>query len=97
MLRKVLKMDDDTFLVMPNVINNLSSLDCSKAIYWGTTQGANEGAPTYAIACLLKVDLTANYIRHVWEVYAWPLLRNVMASRFVDRLIKCHFGMVSRN
>jgi len=56
----VMKMDDDTFLVMPNVIRNLASLDCNKAIYWGTTQGS-------------AAHLFGRYMRGLCYGLSWPL------------------------
>lgn len=56
----VMKMDDDTFLVMPNVIKDLEGLNCSESIYWGTSQGAN-------------IDFFGPYMRGLCYALSWPL------------------------
>ncbi|POW19594.1 hypothetical protein PSHT_04477, partial [Puccinia striiformis] len=38
----VIKSDDDTFLVIPNLLKVFKDLDCQKNIYWGTSQGASK-------------------------------------------------------
>lgn len=55
-----MKMDDDTFLVMPNVIKDLAALNCSESIYWGTSQGAN-------------IDFFGPYMRGLCYALSWPL------------------------
>ncbi|KAL7418040.1 hypothetical protein BDY24DRAFT_335088 [Mrakia frigida] len=57
----VMKADDDTFLVMPNVIRAFQELDCSKNIYWGTTAGATYYFPTY--------------MRGLGYALSWPLAK----------------------
>lgn len=66
-----MKMDDDTFLVMPNVIRNLSGLDCNKSIYWGTTQGANEG-------------MFGRYMRGLCYGMSWPLASWIGTANITD-------------
>ncbi|EJT49571.1 hypothetical protein A1Q1_01286 [Trichosporon asahii var. asahii CBS 2479] len=39
--RFVMKADDDTYLVMPNVVRTLQSLNCKKNVYWGTSAGSS--------------------------------------------------------
>lgn len=46
----VMKLDDDTFLVMPNVIRNFTTLDCARSVYWGTEQGAARGEHTSSLS-----------------------------------------------
>lgn len=55
-----MKMDDDTFLVMPNVIKDLAALNCSESIYWGTSQGAN-------------LEFFGPYMRGLCYGLSWPL------------------------
>ncbi|EGF97964.1 family 31 glycosyltransferase [Melampsora larici-populina 98AG31] len=43
----VMKSDDDTFLVIPNLIKEFQNLDCGSNIYWGTSQGSNPLFPAY--------------------------------------------------
>ncbi|BEI86425.1 hypothetical protein CcaverHIS002_0607120 [Cutaneotrichosporon cavernicola] len=38
--RFVMKADDDTLLIMPNVVSSFIDLDCSRNYYWGTSQGS---------------------------------------------------------
>jgi hypothetical protein len=56
----VMKMDDDSFLVMPNVVRDFVSHDCSQAVYWGTMQGAS-------------IDFFGPYMRGLCYAMSWPL------------------------
>jgi len=61
--RFAMKSDDDTFLVLPNLLQVISSLDCGQNIYLGTSWGA----------C---IDLCYPfYMRGMAYGLSWPLIR----------------------
>ncbi|EJU02954.1 hypothetical protein DACRYDRAFT_14925 [Dacryopinax primogenitus] len=61
--RFAMKTDDDTFLVLPNLLSVISSLDCSQNIYFGTSWGA----------CI--TDCYPFYMRGMAYGLSWPLIR----------------------
>ncbi|KZO96783.1 glycosyltransferase family 31 protein [Calocera viscosa TUFC12733] len=61
--RFAMKTDDDTFLVLPNLLNAISSLDCSQNIYFGTSWGA----------CIQ--NCYPFYMRGMAYGLSWPLIR----------------------
>ncbi|KAI5453389.1 hypothetical protein NCC49_005868 [Naganishia albida] len=58
--RFVLKADDDTLLVMPNLIQEFKDLDCSKNVYWGTSAGRSK--------------YFGDYFRGLAYGMSWPLV-----------------------
>ncbi|KAJ9127215.1 hypothetical protein QFC24_001453 [Naganishia onofrii] len=58
--RFVLKADDDTILVMPNLIQAFKDLDCSKNVYWGTSAGRSK--------------YFGDYFRGLAYGMSWPLV-----------------------
>jgi len=58
--RFVLKADDDTILVMPNIISAFKDLDCSKNVYWGTSAG--------------RSHYFGDYFRGLAYGMSWPLV-----------------------
>ncbi|ODO01524.1 hypothetical protein I350_06344 [Cryptococcus amylolentus CBS 6273] len=57
--RFVVKADDDTILVMPNLIAAFKDLDCSKNVYWGTSAG--------------RSHFFGDYFRGLAYAMSWPL------------------------
>ncbi|KAG0144960.1 hypothetical protein CROQUDRAFT_659264 [Cronartium quercuum f. sp. fusiforme G11] len=64
--RFVMKADDDTFLVIPNLIKAFQDLDCNMNIYWGTSQGSN--------------PLFDPYFRGLGYAMSWPLVEWIGSS-----------------
>ncbi|KAL7416438.1 hypothetical protein BDY24DRAFT_438946 [Mrakia frigida] len=62
----VMKADDDTLLVMPNVLAALGSMDCSLNIYWGTSAGATH--------------YFDRYFRGLGYALSWPLVKWIGSS-----------------
>ncbi|OAV97793.1 hypothetical protein PTTG_25967 [Puccinia triticina 1-1 BBBD Race 1] len=62
----VIKSDDDTFLVIPNLIKAFKDLDCQKNIYWGTSQGSS--------------NLFDPYFRGLGYGLSWPLVEWIGTS-----------------
>lgn len=62
----VMKADDDTFLVIPNLIREFQNLSCDSNIYWGTTQGSN--------------PLLPSYFRGLAYALSWPLVEWIGSS-----------------
>ncbi|RXK41661.1 hypothetical protein M231_01161 [Tremella mesenterica] len=58
--RFIMKADDDTILVMPNVISAFKDLDCSRNIYWGTSAGRSQ--------------YFHEYFRGLAYAMSWPLV-----------------------
>ena len=58
--RFVMKADDDTILVMPNVISAFRDLDCATNIYWGTSAG--------------RSAYFNDYFRGLAYAMSWPLV-----------------------
>ncbi|WVQ80546.1 hypothetical protein IAT38_002651 [Cryptococcus sp. DSM 104549] len=58
--RFVMKADDDTILVMPNIISAFKNLDCSKNVYWGTSAGRSR--------------YFGDYFRGLAYAMSWPLV-----------------------
>ncbi|ORY31443.1 hypothetical protein BCR39DRAFT_526792 [Naematelia encephala] len=58
--RFVMKADDDTILVMPNVISAFKDLDCSTNVYWGTSAG--------------RSGYFGDYFRGLAYAMSWPLV-----------------------
>ncbi len=54
-----MKADDDTFLVMPNLVSSFIDLDCSKNYYWGTSAG--------------RSGYFDDYFRGLAYALSWPL------------------------
>lgn len=54
-----MKADDDTFLVMPNLVSSFIDLDCSKNYYWGTSAG--------------RSGYFDDYFRGLAYAISWPL------------------------
>lgn len=54
-----MKADDDTFLVMPNLVSSFIDLDCSKNYYWGTSAG--------------RSGHFEDYFRGLAYALSWPL------------------------
>ncbi|KAH9817587.1 family 31 glycosyltransferase [Melampsora americana] len=65
--RFVMKSDDDTFLVIPNLIKEFQNLDCNSNIYWGTSQGSN--------------PLFDSYFRGLAYALSWPLVEWIGTSK----------------
>lgn len=62
----VIKADDDTFLVLPNLIKQFKDLDCQENIYWGTSQGSSK--------------LFGSYFRGLGYGLSWPLVEWIGTS-----------------
>ncbi|KAI9619012.1 hypothetical protein KEM48_006483 [Puccinia striiformis f. sp. tritici PST-130] len=62
----VIKSDDDTFLVIPNLLKVFKDLDCQKNIYWGTSQGASK--------------IFDAYFRGLGYGLSWPLVEWIGTS-----------------
>ncbi|GMK57377.1 hypothetical protein CspeluHIS016_0402110 [Cutaneotrichosporon spelunceum] len=58
--RFVMKADDDTYLVMPNIVSNFMDLDCSRNYYWGTSAG--------------RSGYFDDYFRGLAYAISWPLV-----------------------
>ncbi|OCF31309.1 hypothetical protein I316_07095 [Kwoniella heveanensis BCC8398] len=58
--RFVMKADDDTILVMPNLISGFKDLDCSTNVYWGTSAG--------------RSHYFGDYFRGLAYAMSWPLV-----------------------
>ncbi|KAK8858457.1 hypothetical protein IAR55_002684 [Kwoniella newhampshirensis] len=58
--RFVMKADDDTILVMPNVISAFKDLDCAQNVYWGTSAG--------------RSHYFGDYFRGLAYAMSWPLV-----------------------
>lgn len=58
--RFVMKTDDDTLLVAPNMISAFRELDCSTNIYWGTSAGRSAHF--------------GQYFRGLAYAMSWPLV-----------------------
>ncbi|TXT10010.1 uncharacterized protein COLE_03944 [Cutaneotrichosporon oleaginosum] len=58
--RFVMKADDDTFLVMPNLVSSFIDLDCSRNYYWGTSAG--------------RSGYFQDYFRGLAYALSWPLV-----------------------
>ncbi|WWC70617.1 uncharacterized protein I206_104568 [Kwoniella pini CBS 10737] len=58
--RFVMKADDDTILVMPNIISGFKDLDCANNIYWGTSAG--------------RSHYFGEYFRGLAYAMSWPLV-----------------------
>ncbi|MBW0486608.1 hypothetical protein O181_026323 [Austropuccinia psidii MF-1] len=62
----VLKSDDDTFLVIPNLIKSFKDLDCQQNVYWGTNRGSNKAFK--------------DYFRGLGYGMSWPLVEWIGSS-----------------
>ncbi|KAA1118154.1 hypothetical protein PGT21_032477 [Puccinia graminis f. sp. tritici] len=62
----VIKSDDDTFLVIPNLLKAFKDLDCQKNVYWGTSQGSSK--------------LFDPYFRGLGYGLSWPLVEWIGTS-----------------
>ncbi|KAK1920534.1 hypothetical protein DB88DRAFT_503663 [Papiliotrema laurentii] len=58
--RFVMKADDDTILVMPNLISAFKDLDCATNVYWGTSAGRSR--------------YFGDYFRGLAYAMSWPLI-----------------------
>ncbi|KIR36347.1 hypothetical protein I352_01295 [Cryptococcus deuterogattii MMRL2647] len=58
--RFVMKADDDTILVMPNMISAFKDLDCATNVYWGTSAG--------------RSHYFGDYFRGLAYAMSWPLV-----------------------
>ncbi|WVQ65931.1 uncharacterized protein L199_004109 [Kwoniella botswanensis] len=58
--RFVMKADDDTILVMPNLISGFKDLNCADNIYWGTSAG--------------RSHYFGDYFRGLAYAMSWPLV-----------------------
>ncbi|WWC88817.1 uncharacterized protein L201_003730 [Kwoniella dendrophila CBS 6074] len=56
----VMKADDDTILVMPNLISGFKDLNCADNIYWGTSAG--------------RSHYFGDYFRGLAYAMSWPLV-----------------------
>ncbi|CAH7686801.1 hypothetical protein PPACK8108_LOCUS21497 [Phakopsora pachyrhizi] len=63
----VIKSDDDTFLVIPNLIKSFKDLDCRELIYWGTSKGSSK--------------LFKPYFRGLAYGLSWPLVEWIGSSK----------------
>ncbi|EJU04107.1 hypothetical protein DACRYDRAFT_20743 [Dacryopinax primogenitus] len=59
--RFIMKADQDTFLILPNVLASFSELSCSELVYWGTWWGS----------CMHCYPL---YMRGLAYALSWPLV-----------------------
>ncbi|KNZ53302.1 hypothetical protein VP01_3286g2 [Puccinia sorghi] len=62
----VIKSDDDTFFVIPNLLKAFKDLDCQKNVYWGTSQGSSK--------------LFDSYFRGLGYGLSWPLVEWIGTS-----------------
>ncbi|WVW84505.1 hypothetical protein I302_106539 [Kwoniella bestiolae CBS 10118] len=58
--RFVMKADDDTILVMPNLISGFKDLNCADNVYWGTSAG--------------RSHYFGDYFRGLAYAMSWPLV-----------------------
>ncbi|KAK4685512.1 hypothetical protein P7C73_g4640, partial [Tremellales sp. Uapishka_1] len=67
--RFVMKADDDTILVMPNMISAFQDLDCATNVYWGTSSG--------------RSHYFGDYFRGLAYAMSWPLVRGFLDQLYI--------------